>query len=628
METSATLKQRLMQLLIKRGRVEIDALLRRITDTNPKRLCVAIDDSLTTRINVITGGLDFLTQRGVSKLYKLEPTTNFLVEPDSTWLILTPPSVALAKTLASKIQLLNDSVTTQLSTDVQLSDNFKLSDNFHIIVAFTPRRSLVCEAVFEEQGVFGDVTFESLPLQLLPIDTDCASFHMPGFFTDCFLHNDYTNVPVIANAVADIEAMCGEFHSIHGVGGTSRMVADLIVRAREKREEHLIGSTALPLPSGVTQVVLFDRPADFLSPLCNQLTYAGLVDDIWGMDGGSVKLSHEIIEGTKKESGATAKDSKLQLNGEMDKIYETIKDLNFSMVPNYLSRKCRDLGSSYDERHSAAGVTELRQFVSKLGGLQAQHRSLEIHLRISAKIMESHGNDSHSAQLEAEHSIASGSYDRFPFVLEDIHQQLPLTKSGLLQNLCLLSVAECGVKPAQWNTLVKSFYHAYGHEHMSTFAKLQKLGLFSKAPSSGRMAKLRKRLKLISQEQTHGQGFTLFGMKPLSAALIHTIATDNTIDTEISRHLNVSPSFSIIQPNSTTSSTTSSTTTTTATTSSTSIGLTLVVFLGGVTCSELTALRELGHGKYVFATTGICNAKSLLKPFIAVRRRPTVHVQS
>ena len=38
---------------------------------------------------------------------------------------------------------------------------------------------------------------------------------------------------------------------------------------------------------------------------------------------------------------------------------------------------------------SAVGIKELRTFVAKLGGLKSQHKSLEIHIKVSQKIMAS-----------------------------------------------------------------------------------------------------------------------------------------------------------------------------------------------------------------------------------------------
>ena len=46
-------------------------------------------------------------------------------------------------------------------------------------------------------------------------------------------------------------------------------------------------------------------------------------------------------------------------------------------------------------------------------------------------------------------------------------------------------------------------------------------------------------------------------------------------------------------------------------------GLCLVYFLGGVTCAELAALRQLGKGRFVFATTNLCTAQSMLRSVVA-----------
>jgi hypothetical protein len=54
-------------------------------------------------------------------------------------------------------------------------------------VVFVPRRSMVCEMVLEEQGVYGQVTVGEFHLDLIPLEEDVLSLELNTCFKDVFL---------------------------------------------------------------------------------------------------------------------------------------------------------------------------------------------------------------------------------------------------------------------------------------------------------------------------------------------------------------------------------------------------------------------------------------------------------
>lgn len=63
-----------------------------------------------------------------------------------------------------------------------------------------------------------------------------------------------------------------------------------------------------------------------------------------------------------------------------------------------LSRRARALGASYDERHGATELSDLKKFVSKLGGLKAIHRSLQTHINVSTKLLADRDSEGESVR--------------------------------------------------------------------------------------------------------------------------------------------------------------------------------------------------------------------------------------
>lgn len=66
---------------LRQSRAELDLLLRRLSDNGSVRLNLVIDGLLTTRLNAASGGFSFLKERGVDKVYALEPNLRLRSEP-------------------------------------------------------------------------------------------------------------------------------------------------------------------------------------------------------------------------------------------------------------------------------------------------------------------------------------------------------------------------------------------------------------------------------------------------------------------------------------------------------------------------------------------------------------------
>lgn len=47
---------------------------------------------------------------------------------------------------------------------------------------FLPRRTIACERVFQEQGVYGDIVAGELPINFIPYDSDVLSLEMGSAF--------------------------------------------------------------------------------------------------------------------------------------------------------------------------------------------------------------------------------------------------------------------------------------------------------------------------------------------------------------------------------------------------------------------------------------------------------------
>uniref|UniRef100_UPI003AABE75D vacuolar protein sorting-associated protein 33A isoform X2 n=1 Tax=Centroberyx gerrardi TaxID=166262 RepID=UPI003AABE75D len=155
------------------------------------------------------------------------------------------------------------------------------SRDFHIL--FVPRRSMLCEQRLKEQGVLGSFTnIDEYILDLIPYDGDLLSMESESAFRECYLENDQTSLYHTAKGLMTLQALYGTIPQIYGKGECARHVANMMLRM--KRE--FAGSQNQILPVFDT-LLLLDRNVDLLTPLATQLTYEGLIDEIYGITNAS-----------------------------------------------------------------------------------------------------------------------------------------------------------------------------------------------------------------------------------------------------------------------------------------------------------------------------------------------------
>lgn len=112
----------------------------------------------------------------------------------------------------------------------------------------------------------------------------------------------------------------------------------------QMRQESMVSSNAdtstediltdsLNSPGQTDLLVIIDRSVDILTPFLSQLTYEGLINEVWSVMHGSVKLSQLGIESTPK---------RVLLNSA-DVLFSEIRDQNFAKVGAVLSKRTKEL---------------------------------------------------------------------------------------------------------------------------------------------------------------------------------------------------------------------------------------------------------------------------------------------
>lgn len=88
--------------------------------------------------------------------------------------------------------------------------------------------------------------------------------------------------------------------------------------------------------------------------------------------------AHIEIEPQVLDPGSTATKKRKHPLSSADKLFGEIRDLNFAVVGVRLSKLARRLEDDYGGAKNLKSVSQMKDFVGKLGGLQSEQQALRL----------------------------------------------------------------------------------------------------------------------------------------------------------------------------------------------------------------------------------------------------------
>merc|ERR1719474_901564 len=265
----------------------------------------------------LTGPMGLIAEYSVIKEYKVQNMFSLSS-------VNLPPATTEHVIFIIRPRLSNIDIVADYIKREENSGGSGVRTHYHIV--FVPRESLLCKNRLIENGVLGSVTCHSLPVYLFPLDKDLISMELPTAYRD-IVEGDKTCLHYAATALTRLQAVTGVIPRIYYKGTSAAQVFDLMVRM--KRE------TCGQEPQVRTQIdtmVIMDREVDLISPLPTQLTYEGLIDEMYGIQCASVRLPE---------------DKTVTLSSQ-EELYKELRGLNFNAVGPNLSRKAKNISAQFE----------------------------------------------------------------------------------------------------------------------------------------------------------------------------------------------------------------------------------------------------------------------------------------
>ena len=463
----------------------------------------------------------------------------------------------------------------------------------------------------------------------------------------------------------------GLFPRIIGKGDKAHRLMELLFRMRSEAStaESSSTSTLGIMPSAsIESLIIIDREVDFATVLFTQLTYEGLIDEMFNIKDNQADIDSSIVgpaPGQQQTQTAVGKNSaptsqqglkrKIQLDSS-DKLYDQLRDTNFAIVGSLLNKIARRLESDYESRHGAKSTSELREFVNKLPGYQAEQQSLKIHTGLAEEIMKYTRSDLFTRVLEVQQNLAAGSdpSSQHDTIEELIARDTPLLT--ILRLLCLESCVSGGLRPKDLESFKRMILHTYGYQHLLTLDALERMQLLQARTSTNALLLpvgggaaatgsttnynyLRKALRLIVDEVNEHDpddiAYVYSGYAPLSVRLVQCIiqkahllsltkgpnAVANGVSTAAHGWQGFEDALKSVKGETFNKVQRGEEHATKARQILTGAGgkkTVVVMFLGGITYTEIAALRfvakqEEGKRKILICTTGIIGGNAMIE---------------
>ena len=220
-------------------------------------------------------------------------------------------------------------------------------------------------------------------------------------------------------------------------------------------------------------------------------------------------------------------------------------------------------------------------------------QSLATHTSIAEQIKEQADHRRFLEALQAEHELVNYQNTERPvdFIEEAACQQEDLVR--VLRLACLHSVVNSGLKPKVLEAYRRNVMHCYGYKHMLSLYNLDRLGLLSpQQPSTRNYPVLRKRLNLtlddVNEQNPNDVAYVHSVYAPLSIRLIENFYKPGWRSIRDVLELLPGPTLEESQPISVNLRKQSQR-------GPDDTKVTLVLFVGGCTYAEVSALRYLSQ---------------------------------
>lgn len=464
----------------------------------------------------------------------------------------------------------------------------KTQKQFHAI--FIPQITNQCQSYIKSSNLNFYLKLDNLNIDMYYLDKDILSLEENSALYDLYIKEDLNLLSILAKCVIKIEAIFGKIKNRYYKGSLAKKLNQLIINEENMfdLEENNDSNTDL-------NYIILDRSVDTITPFCSNFVYEGLLDEYFGIDLNTIKISTKILEKEKDEI------IKIDLS-ENEKFYTNIKDFNFSKIRVFLPNRLSEHSKILEEgKKKMDDMKKIQENLEKVKLIKEERSSLTTHINLADYIAKKQKNPLANNYLIMEQSILAGDISNEIYEFIDNEMTKKSEEYNLLKIICLISSLKNGIKSKFYDQMKRDFLQIYGFEELFLWNNLEEINILKPQESSNYYNDIEKKLKLIYEDidlnEPNDISYSYSGYAPISVRLIEKAITRGWKNIEdVLYKLPGEYEFPKERLE---------------------IGnkIYLVVYIGGITYGELSAIRYLNekmkNRKIIVLTTGMINYKKI-----------------
>ena len=458
---------------------------------------------------------------------------------------------------------------------------------FHII--FVPTIDSECQSIIRKSLYQKLIKIHNLNIDIFTIDYDLMSLEDNNALKDLYIDHNYNCISILSRAILKFETVYGKIKYRYIKGNLAKQLYNLLKKDEEKMhfqsENEILGSFFL------------DRDIDFVTLFCSQGTYEGVIDEFFNINLNSIKIPPKLLEKDSKKDIL-----KVDL-GHSNKLYSLIKDYSFNKIRFFLPNRLLIHSKIIEEGRKETDLMKIQKGLEKVKLMKEERQSLTDNINIADYLSQKQKEPINRLCYLFEQQLLLGE---LPIELHEFYNNYLCKKNDkniLLRLICLESLCQSGIKSKYYDVLKRDYINTYGFQEIFLWKNLEKMNIIKKDDRSYIYYKANKKLNLICENvnimEENDISYAYNGYSPIIIKLIEkcflngwnnllSILDDLPGETYCPENEN-----RILNP----------------------IGknFILLVFIGGITYSEIGAIRSLNKKinniKFIILTTHIITTK-------------------
>ncbi len=303
-------------------------------------------------------------------------------------------------------------------------------------------------------------------IDLIPIDKDIFTLDCNNDLRKIYIKNNYSIITQLAKSLIKLESIFGKFKSRYYFGNFSKLLKQSFEREEEKNKE------ILEIKDEIFSLIVFDRSVDFITPMCSNYTYEGLIDEYFGIEYNKILVKDNLINvDVKKSFELENKNISYRLNN--NKLYETIRSMHFLHANKYLANELIKFSELNESAKKETDFSKLKNTLRDFKEYLSKKDDIFKNYNLAKFITNNQNYYKNIKIIQTERILLNGFKVDY---IQNIYDELIGERVNLYDILRLMVIENYTRNGIfKYNTIKRDILNIYGFQNIFLFENLEKL---------------------------------------------------------------------------------------------------------------------------------------------------------